>query len=339
MTLQHTLHRIVTEKPDREAVNHLVQTSFRMALAYLHHRLRRGSLVDYQFGISNEDLAMDCIADLYQRDESGRFSVIDQYFSTMNWTQLSEEDTRIALRRLVFSKVNESLFRSYREEDPNLAKIIRNVKEAVKNDSCVSLIRYREASWLVAGPEDSDISKLPIAPPEILEAHLTSVVCGTSNTYKVVYSFVDFVAANPHYANAYPLTAFAQILRTSFQCRTVPETESEAPVFEPIEVESAIQKAIHYVRSSLHDTYVRGGKISHSLFDTYVRTVDKILNAHFAPVPDPVHSQYDALSSFMPELSKDQYMRDHRNILQYLFKLSRSRMIYYLSEEPAECSM
>ena len=333
MTLYHTLRRIVSDAPEREATNHLVQVSFKMALAYLHHRLRRGTLVDRQFGISNEDLAMDCIAELYLRDDEGRFSVLEQYFSSMNWEQLTEEDLRIALRRLVFSKVNESLFRSYREEDPNLAKIIRNIKEAVKHDESVSLVRHREMSWLVAGDGATTIDTLPLAPAEVLEAHLTSVVCSTSNTYTVVYSFADFAAENPHYRNAYPLSAFAQALRSSFQNRTVPEAETEEIVFETIEIESAIQKAINYVRASLYGTYVRGGKISQSLFDTYVRAVDKILNANFTTSPDPIASQYDALSLFIPGLSKEQYMRDHRNILQYLFKLSRTRMIQYLSDD------
>ena len=115
--IKYTLEQILADTPDRHAVNSLVERCFKMALAYLHHRLRKGSLTDHQFGISNEDLALDCIAELYQRDEQGAFIVITQYFENLDWRTQSEDALAVALRRLVFSKVNEGLFRSYREED------------------------------------------------------------------------------------------------------------------------------------------------------------------------------------------------------------------------------
>ena len=306
---------------------------YRMSLAYLHHRLRRGVLLDNQFGISNEDLAMDCIAELFQRDESGRFVVIEHYFTPLQWETLNEADLKIALRRLVFSKVNESLFRSYREEDPNLAKIIRNVKEALKSESGISLVKHREASWLVAGDPDTPITNKPLAPQEILEAHLLDILCNTSNTYKAVASFIAFSKDHPHYCNAYPISGFAQAVRSAFASRTIVEHEEAPAIFEANEVDSAIQRAINYIQTSLHDTYVRGGKLSQKLFDTYVVAINKVLRATFTLSEERIDSQYDALVSVMPGLSKDAYMAQHRNILQYLFKLSRSRMIYYLEDD------
>ena len=331
-----SLHRIIAQiiapTVSRDAVNELVHTCYKMSLAYLHHRLRRGSLVDHQFGISNEDLALDCIAELFQRDDAGRFPVLEQYFEPLRWEALTEEALQIALRRLVFSKVNENLFRSYREEDPNLAKIIRNIKEAVKHEQGVSLVRHQESSWVVAGSPDTPVDGNPLAPPEILESHLLSVLCSTSNTYTAVASFAAFVEEHPYYCNGYPLSAFARALRTAFAGRRVLEDE-KVPVFEPVEVESAIQRAVSYVRAALHETYVRGGKLSQRLFETYLSAVKTVLQATFTLTEEHVESQYDALSTLLPGLSKDAYMAEHRNILQYLFKLSRSRMVYYLQDE------
>ena len=47
---------------------------------------------------------------------------------------LDEEEATQQLRILVFSKVNQGLFRLYRENDPILARLIRNIKLAVKAD-------------------------------------------------------------------------------------------------------------------------------------------------------------------------------------------------------------
>lgn len=331
MTLKATLSQIFSAHPNHQAVNNLVQICFRIALAYLHHRLRRGSLVDNQFGISNEDLALDCIAELYQRDEQNAFVVLALYFNNCNWETMSEAELKIALRRLVFSKVNEGLFRNYREEDPNLAKIIRNIKEATKQDKRVSLVKSKEASWLVIGDKNTAVNNLPLAPAEILEAHMLSVLCHTSNTYRAVSAFADFAKAHPHYCNGYPLSGFAQILRASFMGAVVPTEDIEESSYAPIEVEQAIQQAITHVRSTLYDTYVRGGKLSRALFDTYVKAVGKTLKSTFTRYPESVDSQFEALRAFIPDLSKETYMQQHRNVLQYLFKLSRARMIAYLT--------
>ena len=333
VTIKTTLQQIISGDRNYQAVNHLVHVCFKIALAYLHHRLRRGSLADNQFGISNEDLALDCIAELYQRDEAGRYTVLLQYFESAKWETLTENELKIALRRLVFSKVNEGLFRNYREEDPNLAKIIRNVKEAAKQDKRVRLVKTRDTSWLVVGPAGTELNHLPIAPPEILEAFLLGIVCNTSNTYRAVSSLADFVAEHPHYSNGYPMSAFAQILRSSFLGRTPVLEHTETPSYETIEVENAIQRAVNSVRNSLHDSYVRGGKLSLTLFNNYVDAVKKILKSTFTLYPDATDSQFEALQTIMPGLSKDAYMRQHRNILQYMFKLSRIEMLAYLKDE------
>ncbi len=332
MTLKATLSEVFSPTPTHRAVNNLVQICFRIALAYLHHRLRRGSLVDNQFGISNEDLALDCIAELYQRNEENRFIVLYQYFNTYNWKALSEEELKVALRRLVFSKVNEGLFRNYREADPNLAKIIRNIKEAAKQDKRVSLVKSKEASWLVIGDKDTQVNHLPLAPAELLEAHMLAVLCNTSNTYKAVSAFADFIAEHPAYCNGYPLSGFAQVLRASFMGAAVQNEDAEEASYAPLEVEQAIQQAITYLRSTLFDSYVRGGKLSRTRFETYVKAVGKTLKSTFTRYPESVDSQFEALRSFIPDLSKETYMQQHRNVLQYLFKLSRAHMIAYLRD-------
>ncbi len=333
VTIKATLNCIFSAKQQHTAVNHLVQNCFKISLAYLHHRLRRGSLIDNQFGISNEDLALDCIAELYQRDETGCFIVLQHYFNTINWKSLSEEELAVALRRLVFSKVNEGLFRNYREEDPNLAKIIRNIKEAVKHNEQVNQQRIRETSWLVVGPENAGLNNLPLAPAEILESHFFSVICNTSNVYRAVDAFTAFINAHPYYRNGYPVSAFAQVLRSSYMNREVSETEAPEQHYEPLEVENAIQRSITFVRKTLYDSYVRRGKLSLALFDNYCTAVYKSLKSTFTLHPEATDSQFEALRTLIPDLSKDVYMNQHRNILQYLFKLSRTHMIAFLQED------
>lgn len=301
-------------------------------MAFLRIQLQRGSLNDYRFGIPTEDLAIDCIADTFQRDEDGRFITLENYFATFDWQQASEEELTISLRRLIFSKVNEGLFRSYRAEDPNLAKIIRNVKEAVKRNSSFSLRREREVQWIIVGDSTTSDHYLPLAPTAILENYITSVLCETSNTYTAVYAFEDFLKQHPYYRNAFPLSEYARVLRACFQNREVPSPATHEINLSLIDLDSALKKTIKHVRSKLHDTYVRKGKISLHMFETYISALRKILAYHFGAPSEAVGSQYDALATVIPGLSKDSFQTEHRNIMQYLFKISRTKMIGYLQD-------
>lgn len=301
-------------------------------MAFLRIQLQRGSLNDYRFGIATEDLAIDCIADTFQRDDQGRFTTLENYFGSFDWQRSSEEELTISLRRLIFSKVNEGLFRSYRAEDPNLAKIIRNIKEAVKRNNSFSLHREREVQWIIVGESDTSDHYLPLVPATILENYITSVLCETSNTYTAVYAFQDFLKSHPYYRNAFPLSEYARILRACFQNREVPNPSTHEINLSLIDLDSALKKTIAYVRSKLHVTYVQKGKISIQMFETYITALRKILAYHFGAPSEAVGSQYDALATVIPGLSKDRFQSEHRNIMQYLFKISRTRMIGYLKD-------
>ena len=334
VTLHKMLERTFAQSPDREAVNRLVQMSSNIALSFLRVQYKRGALDDFRFGISTEDLALDCIADAFYRDESGHFTTLETYFNSMQWRELSEEDLHIAFRRIIFSKVNEGLFRSYRTEDPNLAKIIRNIKEAIKRSSSLHLHRERETQWIIVGAEDTKKTNLPLAPSAVLESYLMSVLCQTSNTYAAVYAFEHFLKLHPYYGNAFPLSEYARVLRSCFTNRQVHDHATQEISTSLIDLENALAKTISFVQTHLHKTYVQTGKVSTSLFDTYIKAVQKTLAAHFGYPGVRIESQYEALASVLPGLSKDAFKHEHRNIMQYLFKVSRKHMLSYLTESP-----
>jgi hypothetical protein len=171
----------------------------------------------------------------------------------------------------------------------------------------------------------------PTAPPEVLESYMMEALRRSGNTYEAVSAFRRFVEDHPHYSNAYPLSAFAQVLRGAFARLEAPTFEtSESPAYGESDVEEAIQSATSEVQTTMAATYVYRGKMSLDLFDTYFRTVRKLLMATFLSDAAPARSQFDALRAFLPGLSREAYQTHHRNVLQYLFKLSRTRMIDYL---------
>lgn len=82
-----------------------------------------------------EDLALDCIAGLFMRNDDGEFVQFRKYFyqNEMNPDELDEVELLVMLRRLVIKKTKQELSRIFKERDPEGAKIVRNIKVAIKS--------------------------------------------------------------------------------------------------------------------------------------------------------------------------------------------------------------
>lgn len=91
-----------------------------------------------------EDLALDCVAGLFMRNQDGLFVQFNKYFlqNSMNVATLADADIMVLLRRLVIKKTKQELSRIFKERDPEGAKIVRNIKVAIK--SSVDFDSFRE---------------------------------------------------------------------------------------------------------------------------------------------------------------------------------------------------
>ena len=118
------------EAPSR-AFTHFINLCTSIALTHLERKAATGQINRGMIQLSLKDLALDCVADLFRLDEQGIPVQMRMYFECVNLEEASEEETLILLRRLIFSKVKQGLFRTYNEMDPSLGKIIRNIKLGV----------------------------------------------------------------------------------------------------------------------------------------------------------------------------------------------------------------
>lgn len=295
-----------------------------------------GSLDPARFGISFEDMATDSIADLFARDDTGRYTELATYFAGTDWPEMSDADAEIALRRLVFGKVSERLFRSYKENDPNLGKVIRNIKDAVPAQSGCRLERIRGRLWIVLGDEEPLSGDRPVAPPEILEAYVTSALGNVGQTSAAIESLARFLAYHPHYRNGFPVSGLAKIVRSAFirlGAAMVDEEEGPDDSFTQGEVDDAIEAAIDAVRSKMFSTYVSKGRIDPPTFELYVSTVSDVLASEYVHGTSSQHSHFDILATYKPSLSKTDYRDKHRNRVEYMVKLARTRLAELLAQD------
>jgi hypothetical protein len=116
--LKPILISLLSDSPSWLCVKDFVRLCHKIALIYLRKKVRSGRLKPTFFGLPLEDLASDAIADLFKRDERGVYVKLLSYFGSPGWENKSEGELEGATRRLVFSQVNQALYRVYRETDP-----------------------------------------------------------------------------------------------------------------------------------------------------------------------------------------------------------------------------
>ncbi|HTP13329.1 MAG TPA: hypothetical protein VMM37_06845, partial [Bacteroidota bacterium] len=172
--LERIIPSLLSPKPSEGDLRDFVYCCRNLAHSYLKTKVNRGKLDPAQFGIPLEDLALDCIAPLFARNDRGRFIELAGYFGTRSLLAASREELFGATRRLVFSKVSEELYRLYREHDPSLSHIIRNIKIALRFSRTMIPVVQNNELWVQPYRTLHAQEIAPLMPSEIIEARLAA---------------------------------------------------------------------------------------------------------------------------------------------------------------------
>ena len=338
LTIREALERTLTERPCPIAAARLVDATTRIALIYIKQKVRAGRLYPSSYGLSLEDLALDCCAELFARDERGQYIVLRSFFESVEWQASEESALQIALRRITFSKVNEELFRRNREHDPNLAKIIRNIKDGVKHISALQVRTCGRETWLVVGPDAHLHLDRPAISPEFLEAYIVSALGPTLHVREALTAFVAFVELQATYQNGMPLVAFARCVRAACIRLSMPAPKSveNEVVFLADEMSQAIEWAMEAVQRKLSVAYLQNRKINAATATLYLNAVRCILEAQYLYHTLNECSYFDIVAGQNLGMTEQEYRERHRNRIEYVVKLARAQMGSYLTYVAAE---
>jgi len=321
LELKSTLERVFQK--DQDAVREFAYFSRDVALAYLKYKIKNGDRYILSYYDRLEDLAWDCIADLFERDEDGHFSQLETYFINVEINEIHEGDLVSLTRRLIFSKVNDGLFRNHKNFDRSLSKIIRNLKLAAEDHPEIDIAIVNNRTSLVFDIEENDG---PSIPPEILEAWLFRHIEPKLNTKDILELVVELFRQNQMYSNSIPVVWLAQSIRHVYakmnrEFKEVPAHSK--PHFFNGELTTFIEQIIDLKREDLYASYVETGKIPITLFDHYLNAVVDILHDDFIKDDPVADSYFEHLKKHLPQLEKATYREEHRQYLEYLVKIIR----------------
>lgn len=144
--LSYLVPRIVQGGYSQGELCEFINLVQKISLSYLKYQEVIGKHIRWERrGKSGEleDMAIDCVAGLFMRNENNEFVQLRRYFGPYldGHSELNDVELLIMLRRLVIKKTKQELSRIFKERDPEGAKIIRNIRVAVKNARDLGIFR------------------------------------------------------------------------------------------------------------------------------------------------------------------------------------------------------
>jgi len=336
MILRDTLIRCVTNAYQKNDVNRLIHLSHRQAVSYL--RMKTSSYKSFMIRNENiHDLAWDFIAELFQKDDKGNLSELQSCFEPGSLKEITDADVTIELRKVVFTKVDDNLFRFYGDMDPSLKKIIRNIKLAVRDKEFEKEICYRDG-YLIINTEC--YHKKTMMPADFLQLKLCSRLNGNMQIPEIMAEVIGIIDHQEDYRKQVSLVALAAIIR---ECFVLMQNESDNDRHGGVrpmagekilakEFEFFLDKSVLKVKRSLGRRYVEKGKLKQEDLDLYFKAAAAIVKDDFSSKMNGL-SQYDQFRKHVTGLEYEQFRDNYRSLLEYVVKLIRKDLISFFRKE------
>jgi hypothetical protein len=309
------LEDVYTEKQLREVIS----LCHALAIAFLRRKVVNKRVPMDFHGLNLTDLGYDCIADLFYRDFDGSLLQFQAYFRGISISSSSETELIGHLRRLVFSKVNNSIHRLFQEYDPQLGKIIRNIKlavQALKNFEEIDRLGETYLRPVAIDP----LRQLPVLEQEELQSMLYPYVSERHSIPEIMAAISLLLREQHDYCRDIHLVSTAIAIRSCFT--PLSGTSNETRLAESGHSEEELAVIIHgridAAKERMRPKYVEKGKVLQDEFEAYFAAIEEAFLSSVSVHSFDNETLYDLLRKQLPSLSKGEYKRRHKNTLEYL---------------------
>lgn len=310
------LQSICENKVSRTEVNLIIELSQSFAHSYLKYRYNNLNKVLMAEDLTLQELAIDAIAPLFERDETGTFINITKAFNDWVPRIETEEKAVFFLNRIVSKCVGKYIAELLRQSDPFFSKILDSVtyliekqnykKKLIIGTTCI--VEHENFKKIGALPDSKFMYDLPI---ELF-----------SDNNKMMPELFNYIKNKTDKAAAIPLNALVlklkQIKFSSFNLSDSAANGNEA------EIDSVINKALNITISKMQETYLNKGKLDENETEGIKKAIENIVyDMRDGGINPGLHKYF--LEQFL-ELTFEDYASRYQNIFEYLFKILKKEI-------------
>ncbi len=298
-----------------------------------------------------DDLAIDCIAELFGTDGNGNFPQLKKYYELKiaELPEVNDAEVLVLTRRLIIRKTKQELSRIFRERDPEGAKIVRNIKVAVRSCEKLRVFRdmgkefvfytnggnFHEANW--NGELIAHLRKdKPPIPEDILHTRFLDIYSPNDSVSTSIKKLLEFIYGLDGFQNCLPMEAIIKLMRSikfeAFRERLLTEETEATPLdhLESKEIESYIGVVMQDIWDKIQSQYIDTGKLEETKADIYSKALRDVL---YDLIQKKDNSSYFRnLKYYLPELSQREYRQQERSVFEYLAKVAKREFRKHLKE-------
>jgi len=311
-------------------VRFVVRVAHTIARVTLSRRVQSEPLVKFH-GLDYGDLAYDCIADLFSRDDRGRYVALATYFMAFDFASLTDDDVFFHIQRLVLRNVKQGVYRLYHQMDPQLGKILRNIKLSVH-----SLGLFQESDRLgdacLAPASVETLEHLPSMKPEDLTFALLNTATGNEFVPELLSKTHRILCAQDERSRIVTLINVALGIRAFYEQKSAPRLREQSEGTDDVSIDAleAIHVACRELKSRADEKYVRRGKVSPLMMETYFGVIEHGLYQRFVDHDGAEFQISETFLKLAPGVSQVEYRKSHRSKLEYLARLTTKRVVQIL---------
>lgn len=316
------LTSICENKTSRSEVNHLIELTHSYAHSYLKYRYKNLSRVLLAEDVTLQELAIDAIAPLFERDDAGSFIRIIKAFNDWNPKIEIEEQAVFFLNRLVAKSTEKYVAELLRQSDPFFSKILDSITYFTEKHSYKKKLMIGK-TYIV---EDENFKKIGSLPDSKFIYELPIELF--SNNNMIIPELFNYLKNKTDKAAAIPLNALViklkQMKSSFFNLSDNTSNGNEA------EIDSIVNKALDITFTKMQETYVNKGKLEENEAKGIKKAIESIVNDMRDGGINPGLHKY--LMEQLPDLTFEEYEGRYQNIFEYLFKILKKEIADQLND-------
>lgn len=333
--IKHHLLSILSNRYTHIEVNSIVSLCHTLATTFLKYSIIDGSINQEYIGLTKSDVAYDCIADLFQKNDEGKYVKLDAFFSSFNIEECSNQEIVVLFRRIISSRVQQGLFHIYEETDPSLGKILRNIKHSIHQlQNYDQFERFGETH--VAPIHGEIAGHLPVIDLQTLVQDFSPYVNGSESIPQLLAKLSLFLTEQNAYRRSIPLLTVAIAFRTFYAKDLSTDLPSAYKFEDNLDINAAVSvitESCERIKQKMKSTYLGKNKISEDLYIIYFEVAQINVNFVLINANGEDTSLFGALKSKIPQLTPRDYTQNHKNTLEYLTRLCKEDAIIHLRKD------
>jgi len=306
----------------RSLLNNVIDKSFQIAIKYLHYNQARISKLLSKEKLTLKDVAIDCIAGLFVKENNSEVISIQQTFNNWKPEITTEDDCIYFLNKVVANRVEQHIFKLYKEEDPFFSKLLDSVNYLVRTNGLYK-IHFLGKTFITE--TDLEIFEKSFISTDEFEK-IPSILF--QNKKSLLEDLFSYLKNETVFNTAIPLNELINRLKhINFSDFLVNEFVSNE--YKKIEVNEMIDEGLRTAIEKLFSSYVEKGKLDREEGKAFESALREMANDLSDGGINPGLDKY--LSPYIFELIEEDYQAKYHNILEYLLKVMKNNIALKLT--------